>query len=77
MDIWVHVNDKLLVGNNSEKKLAQASQDPEHKEFFSYSLGNDFFKPCATYLHSSGKKLPYEGKDPAPDNKRCYSINIK
>lgn len=53
--MWVHVNDKLLVGNNSDKKISEAGKgddSADHKEYFSYSLGNDFFKPCASYLHA-------------------------
>lgn len=66
-----------MVGNNSDKKLSQSGDEPEHKEYFSYSIGNDFFKPCATYLHAASEKLPWEGKDKAPECKRCYSLNIK
>jgi hypothetical protein len=49
------------------------------KEFFSYGLGNDFFKPCATFLKTKKEAhIPWTGdaKD-APEIDRCYTLNIK
>lgn len=44
------MNDKLNVGNNNDGKLANATNDPNLKNYFTFSLGEDFFKPCASYL---------------------------
>jgi hypothetical protein len=49
------------------------------KEFFSYAMGNDFFKPCATFLKGEeGAQIPWAGdvKD-APELDRCFTLNIK
>lgn len=76
--VWMHFDTKLFIANNFEGEIADIEPSDTYKEWCKYSIGNDFFKPCATNLKIKNEPMPWEGEpDKKPEIERCYSLNIK
>lgn len=76
--IYLHLNDEVLVGNNSPESIREGVDSADYKEYFKYSLDSEFFRPASTNMGKKNLPIVWKGaKDKQPDNKRCFQINIK
>jgi len=71
--IYLHLNEEILVGNNSPESIREGLESPDYKEYFKYSLDSEFFRPASTNMGKKNLPIVWKGADDKkPDNKRCF-----
>lgn len=76
--VFLHFDEKLFICNNANVPISDIVSGGTYEEYCKYSIGKDFFEPCATNLLSKLTPFPWDGPEEAkPEIERALRLNVK